>query len=121
MDVEYALTLASAASAGAVTAAGQSAWQGLVALGRRAAGRGDDVAAEFEPDPSDQAEVRVFTGRIAERAREDEAFAAELCGWAEEHEVALQVNLRQVHNTVAGSARIGRLVQTGDVHGDVNL
>ena len=139
MDLEAALTLATAAAGGAATAAGQSAWQSLLALARRATGRepagqaaGVEPAGTADPvgsvDPEDGEAVRVLIGRIAERARADEDFAGELRHWAETHRAVIQLDRShrsddsQVHNTVSGNAKIeGTVVQARDIHGGINL
>lgn len=164
MDVEAAIALVSvagsAAVSGAATAAGQSAWQSLLALARRASGRMEDAdpgaagpevhpgAADLDaqPEPSpvpvpaqgappapagggqpaepvDEAAVRALAERIAVRAREDEEFAAQLCQWALRHRSAIESERApKVQNVVSGEARIdGKVVQAGDVHGDINL
>jgi hypothetical protein len=128
MDVESALSLisgaASAAVSGAATAAGQKAWQSLLTLAGRATGRADlaDQRAVEEVDPTDAETVNVLTGRIAERARADAAFAEELCGWAEDHRAVIQVDRAEVHNTISGDARIsGPVIQARDIQGGISL
>ncbi|GAA2629243.1 hypothetical protein [Streptomyces axinellae] len=138
MDIDAALTLARTAAAsaagGAATAAGQSAWESLLSLARRATGRGAEgqrdpggqgagAAGELTPvDPGDADQVRVLTGRLADRARADEEFAAQLRVWAEQHAPALRAEHSEVHNTVGGSAQVtGHVIQAGDIHGGINL
>ncbi|GAB2792426.1 hypothetical protein [Streptomyces daliensis] len=123
MDIDAAVTLASAAAGGAATAAGQSAWQSLVSLVRRD-GR---TPAPDEPDPasvdpSNEDAVRVLVGHIADRARDDEAFAADLIRWAEAHRASIQVDRSEVHNTVSGNAKIsGNVIMARDIQGGINL
>lgn len=130
MDVDAALTLAttaaSAAAGGAATAAGQSAWESLLALARRAGiGRRDGTPDDGAPaavDPADDEQVRVLTGRLAERAGADAEFAALLCGWAEHHAPTLRAERSEVHNSVSEGAHItGPVVQARDIHGDLNF
>lgn len=126
MDVDTALALttaaASAAAGGAATAAGDSAWQSLIALTRRLTGRGSEDGTPLTVDPGDEESVRVLVTRLDERARADADFADELCRWAAAHRAALSVDRSEVHNVVAGDARIsGHLIQTRDVHGGINL
>ncbi|HZG04517.1 MAG TPA: hypothetical protein VE546_13240 [Streptomyces sp.] len=122
MDVETALALASAAAGGAATEAGRHAWESLVALVRRATGRGgaEDPAV---PDGADGTEdPEAVTGRIVHLARTDEDFADRLCRWAETHRAALRIDGGQVHNTVSGSATVhGPVVQTGEIHGGITF
>ncbi|GEB51710.1 MULTISPECIES: hypothetical protein [Streptomyces] len=138
MDVGSALALvttaASAAAGGAATAAGESAWRSLMDFVRRAptrAGGGPEDPATAGPaldpavDPGDEAQVRVLTGRLAERADADEEFAARLCRWAEQYGPTLPLvhtERSEVHNTVADGARIqGHVIQAQDIHGNINL
>lgn len=142
MDVETAITLASsaasAAAGGAATAAGENAWRSLVALARRAVGappaapaapgrgseaRPADALGPDAVDPADGDAVHVLNARIAERARADEEFAAELCRWAEEHRAAVEIDRSgEVHNTVSGEARVdGPVIQARDIHGGIHL
>ncbi|NGO69581.1 hypothetical protein [Streptomyces boncukensis] len=135
MDVEAAVALAGAAASGAATAAGESAWQSLVSLARRAAGRapeaphggsdggGDGVRAV---DPSDPDAVREFTARLAAYARQDGDFAARLCEWAETHRAAVyaaQYRDESVNrNIISGDAHIeGPVIQAREIRGDINL
>lgn len=126
MDVNTALTLVSAAAAGAATEAGRQAWQSLISLARRISGRPDaasaPLAATSEVDPGDAEAVRVLHGRLAAHAREDAAFAVELCRWAETHRVALQLDQSQVHNTIADTAQIsGPVIQAHTITGDLTF
>ncbi|MDJ1133175.1 hypothetical protein [Streptomyces iconiensis] len=126
MDVDAALALttaaASAAAGGAATAAGESAWQSLIALTRRLTGRGTEDGPPVTVDPGDEEGVRVLVGRLDERARSDEEFATQLCDWAETHSADLRVDRSVVHNTVAEGARIsGPVIQARDIHGGIHL
>lgn len=126
MDVDAALALttaaASAAAGGAATAAGESAWQSLLALTRRLTGRGAEDGPPVAVDPGDEEAVRVLVGRLDERARTDDTFAAELCRWATTHRAGLHVDRSEVHNTVAEGAQIsGTVIQARDINGGINL
>ncbi|RKN42379.1 hypothetical protein D7294_13240 [Streptomyces hoynatensis] len=76
--------------------------------------------------PQDERAVRAFAALLAERARGDAGFAAELIRWGEAHRAALGAAGRAgsvtVHNTVSGNARIeGGLIQAGDITGDITF
>ncbi|MDT0344715.1 hypothetical protein [Streptomyces litchfieldiae] len=117
MNVDAAVALVSAAAGSAATEAGRHAWESLLSLARRLTGR-----AEPEPvDPADETAVRELTGRIADRARDDADFAAELTGWAERHRAALTITQTRVENTVSGNAQVRNVIQTGTIEGDIRF
>ncbi|MGX9226459.1 hypothetical protein ACWV95_09350 [Streptomyces albus] len=90
--------------------------------GNRPPGRHTRRRCAAAVDPADDDEVRVLTGRLAERAGADAEFAALLCGWAERHAPTLRAERSEVHNTVSEGAHItGPVVQARDIHGDLNF
>jgi hypothetical protein len=118
MDVETAITLASTAAGSAATEAGRAAWESLVSLARRVTGR---PAPESEPEAEDPT---VLVGRIADHARDDADFAAQLCQWAADHQASLHLTIDQgkVQNTISPGAQIsGKVIQAGDIHGNITL
>lgn len=130
MELETALalagTLGGTVAAGTATEAGRAAWESLVSLARRflrrgAAGQGDQTATAANDEPEDPT---VLVGRIAGHARGDADFAARLCRWAEEHRTVIQIhhtNQAKTFNTIAPGSQVGKVVQAGDVYGDINL
>ncbi|MEV1011120.1 hypothetical protein [Streptomyces sp. NPDC049881] len=122
MDIDAALTLVSAAAGSAATAAGQHAWDSLLSLVRRVAGRGPQPLDDGPVDPADETRVRVLTGRIADLARTDEAFAEAFLGWAADHRQSLTAVTGDTQNSVSGGAVVhGSVVQLRDVHGNVTF
>lgn len=121
MDVETAIALANTAAGSAATEAGRTAWESLISLARRVTGR--PAATDAEPDPETE-DPTVLVGRIADHARDDADFAAQLCQWATEHQSALHLTINQgkVQNTIAPGAQIsGKVIQAGDIHGNITL
>ena len=127
MDVDAALALVSTAAAGAATAAGQRAWEGLLSLWHRRSGRPQDPEPEPDPEPgvvvpADDESVRVLTGQLAERARIDSDFAEALCRWAAEHRTSLEVDQSEVYNEISAGANIsGPVIQARDIHGGIRF
>ncbi|WP_059009253.1 hypothetical protein [Streptomyces specialis] len=114
MDVASAVALVSVAAGSVATEAGRQAWESLVALTRRLAGRG-------EPDPGDEAAVRELTVLVDQEARADGEFAAELVRWAESHGGAL-VRQRRVGNRVSGNAPVhGHVIQADTIQGGLHF
>ena len=150
MDVETAVTLAAAAGtavgSGAASAVGESAWQSVVQLARRATGRGapgtadpgttdpgmtdPGTAAAGAPggrdgvDPADPAAVRDFAALLRQRAAQDGDFAAQLCAWAERNRVTIEATRHRddsVENEITGSRISGNVVQARDIHGGITF
>jgi hypothetical protein len=122
MDVETALSLANTAAGSAATEAGRAAWQSLVTLARRITGR--PATAEAEPEQPEEADPDALVGQIADHARADAVFAAELCQWATEHRAALQLTRDEstVRNTISHDAKItGPVIQARDIHGGISF
>lgn len=133
MTVDTALALVSAAAGGAATEAGRHAWESLAALARRVTGGAEPGNGDAGPaDPGDEEAVRVLTARLAEHARADAGFAAELCDWAAAHHAVLtqfqtqfqdEVHGRgDVHNAVSEGATVsGTVVQARDISGGITF
>ncbi|GAA2077071.1 hypothetical protein GCM10009801_32930 [Streptomyces albiaxialis] len=154
MDVEAAAALVAAAGTavgtGAASAAGESAWQSLVSLARRATGRApggqedaadpggrvpdgdvsdgealDGVVDGEVLDAPDAATAREFAARLRQRADQDAEFAARLCEWAETHRATIEATqLRDesvVENKIVGSRVTGPVIQARDIHGGITL
>jgi hypothetical protein len=123
MDVETAITLASTAAGSAATEAGRSAWESLVSLARRITGRPANPEDPASPEET-EADRDALVGRIAEHARADDGFAAQLCQWAAEHRASLQLTRDEsaVHNTISSGARVtGTVIQARDIHGGITI
>lgn len=128
MDATSAAALVSAAAtaagSGAAGEAGRHAWESLVGLVRRAAGRDRD-AVDPEPaaDPTDEAAIRVLVGQVVAGLRSDERFGEALRQWADTHRTVLRVDSPRVSNEVSHGARVtGSVIQiSGDVTGDIHL
>lgn len=134
-----ALVAAAAAAAGSSAAgeAGRQAWESLVGLVRRAAGRPDGTGEQrpegpADPadlaDPGDEEQVRLLCERVVERMRADDAFAEVLLRWSREYREVLgpsgdPADRRGAANVVSGTARVcGSVLQVGgDVQGDIHL
>jgi Tfp pilus assembly protein PilV len=93
--------------------AGKQAWQGLVALVRRARRQPD---AEVEP-----AHTEALAATLVTTAGHDTQFAADLRRWIE-HVAQLAPRSEDTSNSIAGDARVaGNVVQARDVQGSVTF
>jgi hypothetical protein len=93
--------------------AGRQAWEGFVALARRAFGRPDAVVAREQPE--------ALAGSVAEAAEHDPALAADLRTWLAQAS-QLEVHNHSVSNTISGNATIGgNVVQARDIGGSITF
>jgi len=117
--------LASKAAETLGTEAGTGAWSLLKRLG-------DAVKRKFSGDPpaeqalddveagqADEAKVQAVADAVAERARQDPAFLAELEALVAE--ARQDPDLGRFVTVISGNASVGKVTNIGEVHGDVSF
>ncbi|GKQ35856.1 hypothetical protein [Streptomyces sp. A012304] len=117
-----------ALASGTAGAAGQQIWFALRDLvGRRPDpegapdGEGELVALDEAADSMDRA--RELAGTLAERARQDPAFARALETWRREAEALpeLRTGTGEVRNEISGGTFQGAVVQARDINGPLHF
>ncbi|MER5358918.1 hypothetical protein [Streptomyces sp. NPDC002785] len=115
-----------ALAGGTAGAAGEQIWTSLRNLIRR---RPSDGEPYEESELTALAEAAASAGRATElaealalRARQDPAFAEALAAWRREAEAleGMRSGAGDVRNVISGGTQ-GTVVQTGDVHGSINV
>jgi hypothetical protein len=117
--------LAWKAAEGLAEGVGHSAWNHLDRLRRvvlerfHADARGADAVAALEASPADAAQVENVARRLDEYMRDDPGFR-ELIANEIEH-AARHRDLGRFITQVANDAKVGKIVNIGEVHGDVTF
>ncbi|MFI6009741.1 hypothetical protein ACIBAG_13110 [Streptomyces sp. NPDC051243] len=124
---QIAPELLMALAAGTAGAAGQQIWTSLRDLvRRRPSGQGPSGADELTAlaaAADDAARARELAGVLAERARQDPAFAQALETWRGRAEAwdAERTGAGDVHNEISGGTFQGPVVQARDINGPLTF
>ncbi|RJQ90684.1 hypothetical protein [Amycolatopsis panacis] len=101
------------------TALATKAATGLYELVKRRFSKDEKAVATLEAaNPGNPASIQALAERLDTEGRQDPAFATELRSTFEVHQSA---GGTAVHNHVGQVAEGAKVVQMGDVHGNVNL
>jgi hypothetical protein len=105
--------------------AGTGAWSLLKRLGeavkRKFSGDppAEEALDEVEAGQADEAKVQAVADAVAERARQDPAFLAELEALVAE--ARQDPDLGRFVTVISGNASVGKVTNIGEVHGDVSF